>query len=114
MSKVSFKIAGSADVDQRLDNYLFKVLKGVPKSRIYKAIRSGEVRVNGSRARFSHRLKIDDQIRIPPLRLAESESPAVTPQWAREISNLYEDERLLVIDKPSGIPVHGGTGISNK
>jgi len=100
---------------QRIDNFLFRYLKGVPKSHVYRVLRRGEVRVNKGRVRADHRLQAGDLIRIPPLRAAEPRGPGVAPpeQIARiGRSVLYEDDRLLVIDKPSGLAVHGGSGLS--
>ncbi len=99
---------------QRLDNYLFNQLKGVPSSRIYRAVRKGEVRVNRARIQHDYRLKAGDQVRLPPLRVAEAKPKAVVGEElliALELRILYEDEGLIIISKPSGIPVHGGTGI---
>ena len=98
---------------QRLDNYLLRVFKGVPKSRIYKAIRKGEVRVNRSRIKAEYRLCAGDQLRLPPLRQATKAPPLHVSDWLAECllsSILYEDERIMVINKPANIPVHGGTG----
>ncbi|MFN3829582.1 MAG: RluA family pseudouridine synthase [Tepidimonas ignava] len=95
---------------QRLDNYLLRELKGAPKSLIYRIIRSGEVRVNKARAHADTRLSAGDVVRVPPLRLpAQPPAPAVPP---REFALLYEDAWLLAIDKPSGVAVHGGSGVS--
>ncbi|NND61443.1 MAG: RluA family pseudouridine synthase [Gammaproteobacteria bacterium] len=102
------------DDGMRIDNYLLRVLKGVPRSRIYRLLRRGEVRVNSGRIRPSHRLQRGDQVRIPPIRLESREQPAgVTPQRRERLERaiLFEDPRLLVIDKPAGIAVHGGSGI---
>ena len=100
---------------QRIDNFLRSHLKGVPKSRIYRALRKGEVRVNKGRIDVSYRLQGDDQVRIPPLRMPDPKEPIPTPinlkQWIEQ-RILYEDSGLIVLNKPSGIPVHGGTGIS--
>lgn len=98
---------------QRLDNYLFRLLKGVPKSRVYRMLRGGEARVNGRRAEPSQRLESGDEVRIPPVRTAE---PARTP--AARVTNsllervLYRDDGLLALDKPAGQAVHGGSGVS--
>lgn len=98
---------------QRLDNFLLRELKGVPKTHVYRIIRSGEVRVNKGRAAADTRLEEGDVVRVPPVRQAapEAETPAsaVPP---REFPVLYEDEHLLVIDKPAGVAVHGGSGVS--
>jgi len=99
---------------QRIDNFLLRVLKGVPKSRIYRLLRKGEVRVNKGRIRPEYRLQSGDQVRIPPVRVAASRTPdpADRPPGALSDTILYEDDRLLVLDKPAGMAVHGGSGIS--
>jgi 23S rRNA pseudouridine955/2504/2580 synthase len=102
------------EAGQRLDNYVYKRLGGVPRSRVYRVIRKGEVRVNGKRAGPETRLALSDKIRIPPVRVLP-ETPARPPtdlaaRIARAI--VHEDERLIVIDKPAGIAVHGGSGVS--
>ncbi|MFO1339250.1 MAG: RluA family pseudouridine synthase [Burkholderiaceae bacterium] len=98
---------------QRLDNFLLRELKGVPKTHVYRIIRSGEVRVNKGRAAADTRLAAGDQVRVPPVRLAaggpDTAAAAVPP---REFPVLFEDEHLLVIDKPAGVAVHGGSGVS--
>ena len=95
---------------QRLDNYLMRILKGVPKTHVYRVIRSGEVRVNKGRASADTRVAEGDEIRVPPVRLPEP-SAAVVP--AREFPVLLEDEHLLAIAKPAGVAVHGGSGVSS-
>ena len=96
---------------QRLDNFLVKLLKGVPKTHVYRVIRSGEVRVNKGRAGADTRLALGDEVRVPPVRVADrSRAPPAAP--AREFPVVYEDERLLAIDKPAGVAVHGGSGVS--
>jgi len=94
---------------QRLDNFLLRILKGVPKTHIYRVIRSGEVRVNKGRAGADTRVAEGDLVRIPPMRVAEA-VPSTAP--AREFPVLLEDEHLLAIDKPAGVAVHGGSGVS--
>tara|TARA_B100000029_G_scaffold514697_1_gene618496 strand:+ start:633 stop:1592 length:960 start_codon:yes stop_codon:yes gene_type:complete len=98
---------------QRLDNYLIKLWKGVPKSHIYRLIRGGNVRINGSRCRPKQKLNTGDTIRLPPVRLSNRDqaSKAYHPKILNECT-LYEDSSILVIDKPSGIAVHGGTKIA--
>jgi 23S rRNA pseudouridine955/2504/2580 synthase len=98
------------EAGQRIDNYLLRVCKGVPKSHIYRILRSGEVRVNKGRIDQLYRLKSGDLVRIPPIRIAEKASSAAVP--AAEFTVLYEDNHLLIIDKPSGVAVHGGSGVS--
>lgn len=100
---------------QRLDNYLLRELKGVPRTRIYRAFRKGEVRVNKGRTKADYRIKAGDVLRIPPIRVPETSEPAVIPRRWSEIllkSIVYEDKGLLVINKPSGLAVHGGSGLS--
>jgi 23S rRNA pseudouridine955/2504/2580 synthase len=95
---------------QRLDNFLIRTLKGVPKTHVYRIVRSGEVRVNKGRASADTRLALGDEVRVPPVRLAERSAP-VAP--AREFPVLHEDDWLLAIDKPAGVAVHGGSGVSS-
>jgi len=95
---------------QRLDNFLLRELKGVPKTHVYRVIRSGEVRINKGRAAADTRLTLGDEVRVPPVRMAEARSDADVP--AREFAVLFEDEHLLAIDKPAGVAVHGGSGVS--
>lgn len=100
---------------QRIDNFLLRVIKGVPRSHLYRILRRGEVRVNKGRIKADYRLRTGDVVRIPPLRMAEPTTPARAPdaQLARlDQAVLYEDERLLVINKPAGLAVHGGSGLS--
>lgn len=100
---------------QRLDNFLLGQLKGVPKSRIYKLVRGGEVRVNGGRAEVSQRLEEGDEVRIPPVRQGVAPArPKSLPKDAARLAPgiLYKDDCLLVLNKPSGMAVHGGSGIS--
>ncbi len=103
------------EAGQRLDNYVQKHLGGVPRTRVYRVIRKGEVRVNGKRAGPETRLNVSDKIRIPPVRVLPAADPAKPPAdlltRIRE-AIVHEDERLLVIDKPAGIAVHGGSGVS--
>jgi 23S rRNA pseudouridine955/2504/2580 synthase len=109
------KIDDSAD-NQRLDNYLMARLKGVPKSRIYKMVRGGEVRINGGRVDVSYRLQLGDEVRIPPVRTA---APVITPATHLPQGGirllprvLYRDDALIALNKPAGMAVHGGSGIS--
>ncbi|WP_290644185.1 RluA family pseudouridine synthase [Aquabacterium sp.] len=97
---------------QRLDNFLIKVLKGAPKTLVYRIIRSGEVRVNKGRASAETKLALGDDIRVPPLRLAEKDEAKAAAVPAREFPVLYEDEHLMAINKPAGVAVHGGSGVS--
>ena len=98
---------------QRLDNYLIKILKGVPKSHIHRIIRAGEVRVNKGRAKPETRIQTGDLIRIPPVRTAErAAKSSLQPVPARHFEIVFEDDALLVVNKPSGVAVHGGSGVS--
>lgn len=113
INKVTQVIVNEKNIGQRIDNFLFTHLKGVPKSRIYRALRKGEVRVNKKRVDADYRLEKDDLIRIPPLRVSErpkNRAPIWTLQRMEE-SLIYEDEQMLIINKPSGIAVHGGSGV---
>lgn len=110
--KVRHQKISSSSHGQRIDNFLFKILKGVPKTRVYKAVRSGEVRVNGSRIKVSYKLNEGDEVRIPPIRFVDAKQPAVIPpKLLDSIPILFEDEDLIVVDKPAGLAVHGGTGM---
>jgi 23S rRNA pseudouridine955/2504/2580 synthase len=95
---------------QRLDNFLIRVLKGVPKTHVYRVIRSGEVRINKGRAAADTRLVLGDEVRVPPVRMAEPKAEGSVPP--REFNLLFEDDHLLAIDKPAGVAVHGGSGVS--
>lgn len=102
-----------ASEGQRVDNYLLKTLKGVPKSHIYRILRSGEVRVNKKRVSADVRLVMGDLVRIPPTRVANTQPKDAKPIATKySLSVVYEDPAMLVIDKPAGIAVHGGSGIS--
>ncbi len=99
---------------QRLDNYLMRILKGVPKSHVYRIIRGGEVRVNKKRAQASSRIHEGDSIRIPPVRTSQEKDVHVGPRLTERLLNsiIFEDDHLLVVNKPAGIAVHGGSGLS--
>ncbi len=111
--QVSHVRIDEASGGQRLDNFLVKHLKGVPKSHVYRVIRSGEVRVNGGRAEAATRLALGDEVRVPPVRVAATPSAASagTAAPARDFPVVYEDEHLIAIDKPAGVAVHGGSGV---
>jgi 23S rRNA pseudouridine955/2504/2580 synthase len=96
---------------QRVDNFLLRICKGVPKSHVYRILRSGEVRVNGGRVAPTYKLREGDDVRIPPLRTAAPEAPVVVPV-GQALPVAFEDEALLVVDKPAGLAVHGGSGLS--
>ncbi len=100
---------------QRLDNYLLGQLKGVPRTHVYRLLRTGQVRVNGARARAGYRLAAGDRVRIPPVRTAPGGSAPPDPERARDLLRrvLHEDDELLVLDKPAGLAVHGGSGVAS-
>ncbi|MDE3010949.1 MAG: RluA family pseudouridine synthase [Pseudomonadota bacterium] len=107
-----------ADIDeaaagQRIDNFLLRSLKGVPKSHVYRILRSGEVRVNSRRIDATYRLVSGDRVRIPPVRVAISHAPAAPASTGIGRRTVFEDDSLLVIDKPAGVAVHGGSGVSS-
>lgn len=104
---------GESSAGQRVDNFLLRTLKGVPRSHVYRIVRSGEVRVNGRRVDATHRLAEGDQVRIPPVRVAPRDPDRAPATAAREFAILLEDDALLVIDKPAGVAVHGGSGVSH-
>ncbi len=99
------------EAGQRIDNYLMARLKGVPKSHIYRILRSGEVRINSKRVDASQKVAAGDRIRVPPVRVAERDAPQPAPHYKLPI--LFEDEWLVAIDKPSGLAVHGGSGVAH-
>lgn len=99
---------------QRIDNYLRRELPGVPKGRLYRLLRRGEVRVNGGRIRAEYKLQEGDEVRIPPVWINTAGAPPPAKQSAAILDHvLFEDKRLLVLNKPTGIAVHGGSGISH-
>ena len=106
--KASWIEVGEESVAQRIDNFLLRRLKGVPKSHVYRVLRSGEVRVNSGRVGPEYRLRAGDRVRLPPLRIAESRKAA----RPAEFPVVYEDPAILVVDKPTGVAVHGGSGVS--
>lgn len=112
-SKIQFIQINDTHEGQRIDNFLFTFCKGVPKSRIYRAIRDGEVRVNKKRIKPLYRLQCHDQIRIPPFRVSEDTVAKVsTHQQERVAENIiFEDNTLIILNKPAGMAVHGGSGI---
>lgn len=99
--------------DQRIDNFLLARLKGLPKSHVYKMIRSDEVRINNKRCKAHDKLERGDIVRIAPITLATREKPIISPEFAQSLMQrvVYEDDGLMVIDKPSGMAVHGGSGL---
>jgi len=116
---VQYVEAGEGDAGQRLDNFLVRVLKGVPRTHVYRLLRKGEVRVNSKRAKPDQRVAAGDRIRLPPIRRAE---PAVagaarppSPSLQKLVTDaiIYEDDDLLVLNKPAGVAVHGGSGMAH-
>lgn len=113
-SPVAYITISPEFVDQRIDNFLINHLKGVPKTHIYKILRKGEVRVNKKRIKQTYRLQEGDQVRIPPVQLEDKDTPpAPSKQLITFLTTriLYEDDNLIIINKPAGISVHGGSGI---
>ncbi len=101
---------GEESAGQRIDNFLIRHLKGVPKSHVYRILRSGEVRVNSGRVKQDYRLEATDRVRVPPVRIAVRETRPAAKSLGLPV--VFEDATLIVIDKPSGVAVHGGSGIS--
>ena len=114
--QVSFVTISEENEAQRIDNFLITYLKGVPKSMIYRILRKGEVRVNKKRIKPEYKLAIGDQVRIPPMRVSEKTVPEISTKLNKvadlEKAIIYEDDVILAINKPSGIAVHGGSGLS--
>ena len=113
---VSKQVIDEESAGQRLDNFLVRILKGVPKSHLYRIVRSGEVRINGGRVDVAYRVSVGDEIRIPPIRVSAAADLQKKPGNATRAQQvtlpvLFEDETLLVINKPAGIAVHGGSGL---
>lgn len=111
-TKVTYFKVPADFADQRIDNFLVTRLKGVPKSHVYRILRKGEVRVNKKRIEPSYRLQEDDEIRLPPIRLDDKpivHAPSQSLAALLEARIIYQDENLMVVNKPSGIPVHGGS-----
>lgn len=107
--KVQLLTISEEEAGQRIDNFLLRICKGVPKSHVYRVLRSGEVRVNKGRIDQLYRLVEGDVVRIPPIRMAETVEQAVPRQ---EFPILFEDNHLLIVNKPAGVAVHGGSGVS--
>lgn len=113
---VQFLTISDDEAGQRIDNYLLNKLKGVPKSLIYRIVRKGEVRINKGRIKPEYKLQAGDILRIPPVRISEKEQPQISNKLNKvnQLENqiIFEDDYLLAINKPSGIAVHGGSGLS--
>ena len=112
-SQVQYHTVDPEFQGQRIDNYLLRVLKGVPRSQIYRILRKGEVRVNKGRTKPHYRVQSGDVIRVPPIRIAETNSPKISQRAIQSLEQavLYEDKRIIIINKPYGMAVHGGSGI---
>lgn len=120
---VEYWVVPDDHAGQRIDNFLLARLRGVPKTRIYKMLRTGEVRVNGARASSDYRLQAEDRLRIPPVRMSVAIPPGLpapgqgspAPRLARSIAasigQVFDDEDMLAVNKPSGLAVHGGSGV---
>jgi len=108
-ARVTWLEVGEEAAGQRIDNFLLRHLKGVPKSHVYRVLRSGEVRVNSGRVKPERRLQAGDKVRIPPVRISE---PKLHQAKSLNLPVVFEDAALLVVDKPSGVAVHGGSGVS--
>jgi 23S rRNA pseudouridine955/2504/2580 synthase len=112
-AQVKFVTVEEDSAGQRLDNFLIRELKGVPKTHVYRIIRSGEVRVNKGRAGADTRVETGDVVRVPPVRISEKVAQKLEkPAPAREFPLLFEDEHVMAVDKPAGVAVHGGSGVS--
>src|SRR5262249_2229660 len=107
--RVTWLEVGEESAAQRIDNFLIRTLKGVPKSHVYRVLRSGEVRVNSGRVKPEYRLQVGDKVRVPPIRTSAPKPAVLRPL---HLPVVYEDQALIVIDKPSGVAVHGGSGVS--
>ncbi|MEY3220158.1 MAG: rRNA pseudouridine synthase RluC [Pseudomonadota bacterium] len=114
-SRVNYLEINELQAEQRIDNFLLKHLKTLPKSHLYRLLRKGEIRVNKGRIKPDYRLKQNDILRLPPLQLEQKVSSQPSSRLLDLLSNciMYEDKELLVLNKPSGIAVHGGSGISS-
>ena len=115
--KITYKLVDEGSVGQKVDNFLIKILKGVPKSHIYKLLRTGQIRVNKKRVKTEYKLCKGDELRIPPVDYKEKTTPKnlkIDNRTKKSITKniLYEDDDLFVINKPSGLAVHGGSGLS--
>lgn len=113
-NSVTHLVIGEEEQGQRIDNFLIRHCKGVPKSHVYRILRSGEVRVNSRRIDATYRLCAGDTLRVPPIRIAERPKNEVDDAAKQRVDLpiIYEDDAMLVIDKPEGIAVHGGSGVS--
>lgn len=114
-NRVNYVRVGERSDGQRLDNFLLRVLKGVPKSHVYRIVRNGEVRINKKRAECQSKIVRGDEVRIPPVRTSvfeQNEAPAVRPLAEGELPILFEDRDLIIVNKPAGLACHGGSGVA--
>ena len=116
-NKVIYEVVDESSEGQKIDNFLIKFLKNVPKSHIYKILRSGQVRVNKKRVRTAFKLSLNDSVRIPPVDFLRKKSVIENKIGSDQFkiiekNILFEDDFLIVLNKPSGIAVHGGSGLS--
>lgn len=113
-TSVTHQTVDEASEGQRMDNYLLRLLKGVPKSHVYRMVRNGEVRVNKRRVSVEYRLQLGDEVRIPPVRVAEPNAKPYAGPVTSKLADLviFEDDAMLALNKPAGMAVHGGSGIS--
>ncbi|MDP3559261.1 MAG: RluA family pseudouridine synthase [Legionellaceae bacterium] len=111
---VQYRTISEAEAGQRLDNFLMRILKGVPRSHLYRIIRKGEIRINKKRVKPLDKLQVGDILRIPPIRTSAPTTVHVSEGLAQHLEDciIYEDNALIVINKPAGIAVHGGSGLS--
>ncbi|MBI2317243.1 MAG: RluA family pseudouridine synthase [Betaproteobacteria bacterium] len=112
LSNASTLVVGAEGDRQRVDNFLLRHCRGVPRSHVYRILRTGEVRVNSARVDATHRLREGDRVRVPPIRVAAARQAPARALPGPELPVVFEDEALLVIDKPAGLAVHGGSGVS--
>ena len=112
VAQVRLHTIAEHETGQRIDNFLLRICKGVPKSWVYRVVRKGEVRVNKGRIDVDYKLQTGDVVRIPPVRVSESKPTAVPSHRATQLPIIFEDDSLLIIDKPAGLAVHGGSGVS--
>lgn len=116
LRQVTHLDAGEGDAGQRIDNFLIRVLKDAPRTLVYRILRSGEVRVNSGRVRPDYRLQLGDRVRVPPVKLKPREASNTPSKSLRELlaaSVIHEDRELLVVNKPAGVAVHGGSGLTH-
>ena len=111
--KVRFEVVDATAAGQRIDNFLLRHLKAVPRSHLYKLMRKGRVRINGKRTKPAYKLQIQDQVRIPPIRVSNSSAPSIPEYLLESFSHriIHEDEQMVVIDKPAGVAAHRGSGV---